>query len=70
MGNNKKVIATDSVEIKEYYSVEELRKKLKTPLAVFEGTKALKGWKTGKQLKEAEYLEAVEQFNTATAGRR
>lgn len=70
MGNVKKPTDVDSSEIKEYYSVEALREKSETPLAIFEGTKVWKGWKAGKQLKEAEYLEAVEQFMTATAGRR
>lgn len=70
MGNVKKEPETDTSEIKEYYSVEELREELKTPLDVFSGVIAMQGWKKGKQLKKAEYLTAVDQFRSAAAGRR
>lgn len=53
-----------------YYAVEELRESLDTVAAVFAGTKAANGWKSGRQVTEAEYIQAVERFETSAAGRR
>lgn len=54
----------------EFAAVEELQKRFSTPKAVYDGTKAMMGWRAGKQLTEAEYIKAVERFSTAAAGRR
>ena len=35
-------------------SIEELKQKLGVPDAVFEGTKAANGWKSGRQVDEQE----------------
>jgi hypothetical protein len=51
-------------EIK-YLAIEELKLQENTPDAVFEGVKAANGWKTGKQVTEKNYKEAVETFNKA-----
>lgn len=57
-------------EIK-YVDIEELKIQENTPDAVFEGVKAANGWKTGKQVTEKSYKEAVESFNKAPIdGRR
>ncbi len=51
-------------EIK-YKSIETLKNQENTPDSVFEGVKAANGWKTGKQVTEKNYKDAVEQFNKA-----
>lgn len=48
-----------------YLSIEELKIQENTPDAVFDGVKAANGWKTGKQVTEKAYKEAVESFNKA-----
>lgn len=49
----------------KYEPIETWKDKENTPDAVFEGVKALNGWKTGKQVTETAYKEAVEQYNKA-----
>lgn len=49
----------------EYAAIEELKAKEGTPDAVFEGTKAANGWKTGKRVTEKTYKEAVRAFGKA-----
>ena len=39
-------------------SIEELKQKLGVSDAVFEGTKAANGWKSGRQVEEKEFKEA------------
>lgn len=48
-----------------YMSIEELRDKYKVSDAVFEGVKAAKKWKPGRQVEEDEFTKAVEDFKTA-----
>lgn len=43
-------------------SIEELRQKFGISDAVFEGTKAANGWKSGRQVEEQEFKEACEAF--------
>lgn len=49
----------------EYAAIEELKEKEGTPDAVFDGTKAANGWKTGKMVTAETYQEAVEAFGNA-----
>ena len=52
-------------------SIEELRDKYKVSDAMFEGVKAAKKWKSGRQVEENEFTKAVEDFKTAPIdGRR
>ena len=54
-----------------YKSIEELRDKHEVSDAVFEGMKAAKKWKSGRQVEEDEFLKAVEDFKAAPIdGRR
>ena len=46
-------------------SIEELKQKLGVSDAVFEGTKAANGWKSGRQGDEQEFKEACEAFRKA-----
>ena len=46
-------------------SIEELRDRYKVSDAVFEGVKAAKGWKSGRQVSDDEFLKACEDFKTA-----
>ena len=48
-----------------YMSIEELRDKYKVSDAMFEGVKAAKKWKSGRQVEENEFTKAVEDFKTA-----
>ena len=48
-----------------YMSIEELRDKYKVSDAVFEGVKAAKKWKFGRQVEENEFTKAVEDFTAA-----
>ena len=48
-----------------YMSIEELRDKYKVSDAMFEGVKAAKKWKSGRQVEEDEFTKAVEDFKTA-----
>ena len=40
-------------------SIEELKQKLGVSDAVFEGTKAANGWKSGRQVEEKEFKEEL-----------
>lgn len=51
-------------------TIEALQKKNNVSDAVFEGTKAMKGWKTGKQVDDEEFIKAVETFKKAPADGR
>lgn len=42
--------------------IEQLKADHKVSDAVFEGMKAANGWKTGKQVTEAEFTKACENF--------
>ena len=48
-----------------YNSIEELRDKNNVSEAVFEGVKAAKRWKSGRQVEESEFLKACDDFKTA-----
>ncbi|MCM1258424.1 MAG: hypothetical protein NC307_11300 [Roseburia sp.] len=48
-----------------YASIEELKAKLGTTDAVFEGAKTANGWKMGKMMTEKEFAEAVRAFEAA-----
>ncbi len=47
-------------------SIEQLKQELGVSDAVFEGTKAANGWKSGKQVEEQEFRTACEAFRTAS----
>ena len=49
-------------------SIEQLKQELGVSDAVFEGTKAANGWKSGRQVEEQEFKEACEAFRKAPAG--
>lgn len=53
-----------------YVTIEKMREKRQTPSAVYSGTCVKKGWGPGKQVTEAEYDMAVEQFKSALMGGR
>lgn len=53
------------MEEARYEPIETWKNQDNTPDAVFEGVKAANGWKTGKQVTETAYKEAVEQYNKA-----
>ena len=53
------------MEETRYEPIETWKNQDNTPDAVFEGVKAANGWKTGKQVTEKAYKEAVEQYNKA-----
>lgn len=46
-------------------TIEQLRSEKKISRAVFAGVCAAQGWKAGKTVPEAEFLEAVEKFTSA-----
>ena len=48
-----------------YETIEQMKVKLGTPEAVFEGIKAANGWHTGKMLTEKEYEAAARAFEHA-----
>ena len=48
-----------------FKSMEDLKKELKVPDAVFEGVKAANGWKPGRQGEEAAFKKAIESFLNA-----
>ena len=47
------------------FTIEQLRSEKKISRAVFAGVCSAQGWKAGKTVTEAEFLEAVKQFTTA-----
>lgn len=53
-----------------YESIENLKIKRSTPNAVFEGAKAFKNWHEGKQVTEAEYDKAIDEFKKTPADGR
>lgn len=46
-------------------SIEQLKQELGVSDAVFEGTKAANGWKSGRQVEKQEFKEACEAFRKA-----
>lgn len=65
---NKKVdqpSATPEAEAPKVFAIEQLRSEKKINRAVFAGVCAAQGWKPGKTVTEAEFLEAVRQFTSA-----
>lgn len=46
-------------------SIEQFKKEFHVSDAVFEGTKAANGWKSGKQVEESVFLKACEEFRNA-----
>ena len=47
------------------FTIEQLRSEKRISRAVFAGVCAAQGWKAGKTVTEAEFLEAVEKFTSA-----
>ena len=47
------------------FAIEQLRSERKIHRAVFAGVCAAQGWKPGKTVTEAEFLQAVEKFTSA-----
>lgn len=62
-----KKVQTQSVN---YYDIEEMKEKTKTPEPVFCGVCSAEGWKTGKKVTEDEYNAAVAMFLSHPMGRR
>ena len=55
---------------KQTFSIESLKEKHKVSEAVFEGTKAAEGWRKGRCVTEAVFLQAVKRFEmSAVSGR-
>lgn len=54
----------------EYYDINEIKEKEKTPEAIFCGVCSAEKWKSGKKVSEDEYKKAVERFLTNPIGRR
>lgn len=53
------------IENPKVFPIERLRSEKKIKQAVFAGVCAAQGWKPGKTVTEAEFLEAVEMFTSA-----
>lgn len=51
-------------------ALEALQKKHGVGRAVFAGVCAARGWRTGRAVTEAEFLEAVRAFSAASMGRK
>ena len=47
------------------FAIEQLRSEKRISRAVFAGVCAAQGWKAGKTVTEAEFLEAVKKFTSA-----
>ena len=47
------------------FTIEQLRSEKKISRAIFVGVCAAQGWKSGKTVTEAEFLEAVGKFTSA-----
>lgn len=47
------------------FTIEQLRSEKRISRAIFAGVCSAQGWKAGKTVTEAEFLEAVKQFTTA-----
>ncbi len=52
----------DTRTAEPFKSIEELKKESKISDAVFEGVKAANGWKAGRQVGTAEFMDAVNEF--------
>jgi len=50
---------------KSYLKIEELKAVKNTPDVVFEGMKAVSGWRSGKMVTEQEYEDAKKAFLNA-----
>lgn len=61
---------TENSKQEVYVTIEEMKKKRQTSGPVYSGTCIRKGWGLGKQVTEAEYDTAVEQFKSALMGGR
>ncbi len=62
------VETTQATQAAPLICIEELQQKLGVSDAVFEGTKAAKRWKSGRQVGEKEFQEACEAFRKAPVG--
>ena len=62
MADNNTTGTTKTASLK---TIEELQKENNVSDAVFEGVKALKGWKNGRQVLPDEFLKACKEFETA-----
>jgi hypothetical protein len=54
----------------QFFSIEELRLKRKTPSSIFSGICAAFGWKVGKMVTEKEYDKAVTSFSDNPIGKK
>ncbi|NPV89816.1 MAG: hypothetical protein HPY50_03445 [Firmicutes bacterium] len=52
----------------ELLSIEELKRRNRTPDRVFEGMKAAENWKTGKSVTQADYEKALKGFLESPMG--
>lgn len=55
----------ETKQVASMKSIEQLKREFNVSDAVFEGTKAANGWKSGRQVEEQEFKEACEAFRSA-----
>ncbi len=60
----------DTRTAEPFKSIEVLKKESKISDAVFEGVKAANGWKSGRQVGTAEFMDAVSEFLAASVDAR
>lgn len=54
----------------QFFRVEELQAKKKTPAAILSGTCTAFGWKPGKMVSEKEYDDAIGKFSKGLIGKK
>lgn len=54
----------------QFFSIEELQNKKKTPSSTFSGVCAACGWRPGKMITEEEFDTAVEKFSNSPIGKK
>ncbi|WP_346298515.1 hypothetical protein [Alistipes sp.] len=65
LGQTGQPTASPGAEAPKVETIEQLRSEKNVNRAVFAGVCAAEGWKPGKTVTEAEFLKAVERFNSA-----
>lgn len=71
MANKKTAEAADPAQVEQptaslkVFTIEQFRSEKKINPAIFAGVCAAQGWKHGKTVTEAEFLEAVKKFTSA-----
>lgn len=60
----------DTTTTEQFFDIEELKLKRKTPASIYSGVCAAYGWKDGKMVTEEEYDSAVNTFSVSPIGRK